>query len=102
MGYSGNLFDLIVPSPMDRKNYGANRIFEKIALEYFFDQRSTLCEITIEAGDKPGARIHFETYEDNVLHENMCFSFNTLDAAVIEAGRLVHNKMHSGFKYKLA
>lgn len=100
MEYSGNLYDMIMPSQVDKRNRGVHRVFQKIVLEQLLDNELTTCEITIEAGDVPGARIHFETYENAKLDENKWFDFSSVDAAVIEAGRLSHNKMRNGFKYR--
>lgn len=100
MEYSGNLYDIIMPSMADKRNNGAYRIFQKIILENIAKNKFNTCEITIEAGSVPGARIHFETYENTKLDENKWFDFSSVDAAVIEAGRLSHNKMRNGFKYR--
>lgn len=100
MDYAGNLYDIIMPTSNDRRNRGAYRIFQKIVLEHIVGNAFNTCEITIEAGSVPGARIHFETYENTRLDENLWFDFGSVDAAVIEAGRLSHNKMRNGYKYR--
>ncbi|WP_420406888.1 hypothetical protein [Hoeflea sp.] len=91
-----------MPSAKDTKNYGALEVFETIILERVFRKALTVCTITVEAGNKPGARILCETYKSRQLRERSWVEFASIDAAVVEAGRLAHNKMRSGFSYRLA
>ncbi|WP_394689002.1 hypothetical protein [Hoeflea sp.] len=100
MEYAGNLYDIIMPTPNDSRNYGVYKVFQTIVLEHIAGNTFNTCEITIEAGSVPGARIHFETYENTKRDENLWFDFGSVDAAVIEAGRLSHNKMRNGYKYR--
>ncbi|MEQ8737380.1 MAG: hypothetical protein RID59_02295 [Hoeflea sp.] len=102
MGYPVNLYEMIMPSSDDKKNRGALPVFETIILERFFKTALTVCTITIEAGNKPGARILCETYRSHQLRERRWVEFASIDAAVVEAGRLAHNKMRTGFHYRLA
>lgn len=102
MGCPTNLYDMLMPSPADEKNFGALEIFQTILLERPFKTATTVCAITIEAGNKPGARVLCETYKSNQLRERNWVEFPSVDAAVVEAGRLAHNKMCNGFHYRLA
>lgn len=102
MGSPVNLYDMIMPSSEDGKNHGALEVFETIILERSLKKALTVCTIRIEAGTKPGARILCEIYRSHQLRERRWVEFASIDAAVIEAGRLVHNKMRTGFHYKLA
>lgn len=102
MGWPENLYDMIMPSPTDEHNRGVYEIFQTIVLERLFKQALTVCAITIEAGDRPGARVLCETYKSNELRQKNSAEFASVDAAVVEAGRLAHNKLHNGFCYRLA
>jgi hypothetical protein len=102
MRCSENLFDMFMPSPSDKNNRGIQEIFQTIVLERLFKQPVTVCAITIEAGNKPGARVLCETYRSNALHEKNWVEFASVDAAVVAAGRLAHNKMCNGFHYRVA
>ena len=102
MRCSENLFDVLTPSPSDKNNLSIQEIFKTIVLERSFNDAMTAYEITIEAGDDPGARILCETYRSNELQEKKWVELASVDAAVVEAGRLAHNKMRNGFHYKLA
>ena len=102
MGCSASLYEMIMPSSEDTKNHGALEVFETIILERLFKKALTVCTITIEAGNKPGATILCETYKSHRLRERSWVEFPSIDAAVVEAGRLVHNKMRTGFHYRLA
>ena len=102
MRCSGNLFDVLMPSPADQSNHDIQKIFHTIFLERTFDNAMTVYTITVEAGAQPGARVRCEIYRSDVLQEKQSVEFSSLDAAVVEAGRLAHNKMRSGFHYRLA
>lgn len=102
MGCPENLYDMLMPSPADENNRGVHEIFQTIVLERLFKKSLTVCAITIEAGNKPGARVLCETYKSNQLHEKNWVEFTSVDAAVVEAGRLAHNKMRNGYYYRLA
>jgi hypothetical protein len=102
MGCPVNLYDMIMPSSEDMRNRGALEVFQPIFLERFFNKALTVCAIRIEAGDNPGARVLCETYKSHELRERRWVEFASIDAAVVEAGRLVHNKIRNGFSYKLA
>lgn len=102
MQCSGNLFDVLTPSASSINNLSIQEIFQPIVLERIFDDAMTVYEITIEAGVDRGARILCETYRSNELQDKRSVEFPTLDAAVVEAGRLAHNKMRNGFHYRLA
>ncbi len=102
MGCPENLYDMLMPSPVDENNRGVHEIFQTIVQERLFKKALTVCAITIEAGNKPGARALCETYKSNQLHEKNWAEFTSVDAAVVEAGRLAHNKMRNGFHYRLA
>ena len=102
MGYPGNMYDMLMPSPADDRNRGVREIFQTIFLERHVQRSLTVCEITIEAGNRPGARVLCETYRSDQLREGNWVEFPSVDAAVVEAGRLAHNKMRNGFHYRLA
>ncbi|MBC7283758.1 MAG: hypothetical protein H5U12_20285 [Hoeflea sp.] len=102
MGCRGNMYDMLMPSPADEKNRGVREIFQTIFLERHVKRSLTVCEITIEAGSRPGARVLCETYKSDELREGNWIEFPSIDAAVVEAGRLAHNKMSNGFHYRLA
>jgi hypothetical protein len=102
MRCSGNLFDVLMPSPADQNNHDIQKIFHTIFLERSFNNKMIVCTITVEAGANPGARVVCETYRSNELQENKSVEYSSLDAAVVEAGRLAHNKMRCGFHYRLA
>jgi hypothetical protein len=93
---------MLMPSPSDKNNRGIHEIFQTIVLERLFKQTVTICAITIETGNRPGARVVCETYRSNTLHEKNWFEFASVDAAVVAAGRLAHNKMRNGFHYRVA
>lgn len=101
MGCPTNLYDMLMPSPADEKNCGVLEIFQTILLERPVRKTLTVCAITIEAGNRPGARVLCETYRSNELRESNWVEFPSVDAAVVEAGRLAHNKMRNGFHYRL-
>lgn len=101
MGCPTNLYDMLMPSPGDEKNCGALEIFQTILLERAFKKALTVYAITVEAGDRPGARVVCETFKSNQLRERNWVEFTSVDAAVVEAGRLTHNKMRNGFHYRL-
>ena len=101
MGCPTNLYDMLMPSPGDAKNAGALEVFETILLERAFRKALTVCAITIETGNSPGAMVVCETYRSNQLRERNWVEFPSVDAAVVEAGRLTHNKMRNGFQYRL-
>jgi len=102
MRCSENLYDMLMPSPSDRNSRGIQEIFQTIILERHLKQPVTVCAITIEAGNRSGARVLCETYKSNTLHEKNWTEFASVDAAVVAAGRLVHNKMCNGFHYRAA
>lgn len=102
MRCSGNLFDVLTPSPAGQDNHDIQKMFQTIFLERSFDNAMTVYTITVEAGIQPGARVRCEIYRSDVLQEEQSVEFSSLDAAVVEAGRLAHNKMRSGFHYRLA
>lgn len=102
MRCSENLFDVLEPTGTDKNNTGIQKIFHTIFLERPFDNAMTVYAITVEAGARPGARVRCETYRSDELQEKKSVEFSSLDAAVVEAGRLAHNKMRSGFHYRLA
>lgn len=101
MGCPTNLYDMLIPSPLDEKNSGALEVFQTILLERGFRKALTVYAITIEAGNRPGARVVCETYRSNQLRQRNWVEFPSVDAAVVEAGRLTHNKMRNGFHYRL-
>lgn len=101
MRCSENFFDVLTPSASDGNNLSIREIFQTIVLERNFDDAVTKFEITIEARADRGARILCETYRSDELQDKRSVEFPTLDAAVVEAGRLAHNKMRSGFHYRL-
>ncbi|KGF67560.1 hypothetical protein LL06_21560 [Hoeflea sp. BAL378] len=94
--------DMLMPSPADEKNIGVRDLFQTIFLERHIKRSLTVCEITIEAGSRPGARVLCETYKSDETREGNWVEFPSVDAAVVEAGRLAHNKMRNGFHYRLA
>ena len=102
MRCSENLFDVATPSAADKNNLGIQKIFHTIFLERSFDNAMTVHTITVEAGTTPGARVLCETYKSDELQETRSVRFASVDAAVVEAGRLAHNKMCNGFHYRLA
>ena len=102
MRCTGNLFDVLTPSPADKNNFGVQEVFQTIILERSFNNAMTVYEISIEAGASPGARVLCETYRSNELQETTWVEFGSVDAAVVGAGRLAHNKMRHGFHYRLA
>ena len=102
MRCSENLFDVLAPSPPARNNTGIQEIFHTIFLERICNNASIVCAITIETDADPGARVLCETYRCNELQEKKSSRFASVDAAVVEAGRLAHNKMCNGFHYRLA
>jgi hypothetical protein len=102
MRCSGNLFDGLAPSNPDTNKAGIQEIFQTIFLERIFNNAPTVCAITIETDFHPGASVLFETYRCNELQEKKSAKFASVDAAVVEAGRLAHHKMCDGFHYRLA
>ncbi|MDP2120343.1 MAG: hypothetical protein Q8K28_10605 [Hoeflea sp.] len=102
MGCSENLDDMLLPFPADEMNRGVRELFQTIFLERHVKRSWTVCEITIDAGTRPGARVLCETYRSDEVREGNWVEFPSVDAAVVEAGRLAHNKMRNGFHYSAA
>ena len=102
MRCSENLFDALTPSPADNNKHGIQEIFHTIFREKSFNKTITVYAITIETAVSPGARVVCETYRSDGLQETRTVGFSSVDAAVVEAGRLAHNKMCNGFHYRMA
>lgn len=102
MGESSNMYGIIMPSRFDKNNYEIYNIFQPIVLERLNEKIATICKITIEAGIQPGASINFETCKADESPKRKCVNFPSVDTAIIEAGRLAHNKMREGFRYRVA
>ncbi|GAB5460126.1 conserved hypothetical protein [Hoeflea sp. EC-HK425] len=102
MRCSENLFDVLMPILADTNNSSVQEIFHTIFLERILNNAMTVYTITIETGAQTGARVLCETYRSNELQEKNSAEFASVDAAVVEAGRLAHNKMCNGFHYRLA
>lgn len=101
MDTTSNLFGMIMPSQMDKNSYEIYKLFQPIFLELSNDEIATTCKIVIEGGTQAGASVHFETCKAGESPKRKCVNLPSVDTAIIEAGRLAHNKMQEGFRYRV-
>ena len=89
---------MIMPSQMDIENREIYLLFQPIILERNDGQEVESFKIRLEAGIDSGARSRLEYCEKNRVYTKKHINFPSVDSAVVEVGRLPHNKLRQGFR----